>query len=234
MREESLDGDDAMKPECQRFELELAAFLEGESRPEVERHAESCPICSVILADLRLIRSEAASLPLEDPPGRVWANVRAQLASEGLIREPKNWRQWFAWGTMEHAAAPLGALACLVIFCSAVLLVPTASMDSSRTASWLSLKDRDAVAARVLKVEDGDLASMVQDLERDFDARKESLAPPVKETYIQGLKSLDTSISECRASVEQEPGNTLAREYLTAAYTQKAEVLAAALKYDVP
>ena len=90
------------------------------------------------------------------------------------------------------------------------------------------------MAARVLKVEDEDLAATVSDLEKDFNARRESLAPTVKETYLQGLKSLDDSISECRASVQKEPGNTLAREYLVAAYTQKAEVLAAALKYDVP
>ena len=231
--ENDLDREKSMRPECRQFELDLSAYLEGESRPEVTRHAEACPFCSVVLADMELIRSEASSLLLEDPPDRVWANVRAQLAAEGLIRERGDWRRWFAWGKLEHAAAPLGALACLLILGSA-LLVPSASMDRSTTASWLSLKDRDAMAARVLKVEDEDLAATVSDLEKDFNARRESLAPTVKETYLQGLKSLDDSISECRASVQQEPGNTLAREYLVAAYTQKAEVLAAALKYDVP
>jgi hypothetical protein len=233
MMENDRDRENPMRPECREFDLNLSAYLEGESRPEVVRHAAACPFCSVILSDLELIRSEASSLALDEPPSSVWANVRAQLAAQGLIREQVSWRRWFAWGNLEHTAAPLGALACLVIF-SAVLLVPSASMDRSRTASWVSLKDRDAVAAHVLKVEDEDLASMVSNLEKDFNARQASLAPTVKETYLQGLKSLDESISECRASVQQEPGNTLAREYLVAAYTQKAEVLAAALKYDVP
>lgn len=234
MREENLDRVDANGPECRRFELELSAYLEGEPRPEVERHAGTCPFCSVVLSDLELIRSEASSLSMEAPPDRVWANLRAQLAAEGLISERGAWRRWFAWGTLEHAAAPLGALACLIVFSSVVLLVPSTSMDRSKTASWLSIKDRDVVAARVLKVEDGDLASMVGELEKDFNAKQGSLAPTVKQTYLEGLKSLDTSINECRASVEQDPGNTLAREYLVGAYTQKAEVLAAALKYDVP
>jgi len=55
----------------------------------------------------------------------------------------------------------------------------------------------------------------------------------VKATYRKGLESLDASIEECRASVEREPGDTLARQYLVAAYTQKAEVLATALQFDV-
>jgi hypothetical protein len=222
-----------MSPECRQFEIDLADYLEGESRPEVARHAEACPFCSVVLADLELLRSEARALPMEEPPARIWSNVRAQLAAEGVIREQVSWRQWFSLGNLQHAAAPLGALACLAIF-GAILLVPTSSMDHAKTAGWLSLKDRDAAAARVLRVEDGELASMVSDLEKDFNARQASLAPTVKDTYLQGLKSLDESISECRASVEQEPGNTLARQFLQAAYTQKAEVLAAALKYDVP
>ncbi len=223
-----------MTAECRRFERELPAYLEGEPRPEVAGHAATCPYCSVVLTDLELIRTEAASLPLEEPPVRLWANVRAQLAAEGLIRERGGWRQWLDWARLEHSAAPLGALACLVIFSSVVLLIPSSSMDRSTTARWLSLKDRDAAAARILKAEDGDLASMVGELEKDFNARQGSLAPTVKETYLQGLKSLDDSINECRASVKEEPGNTLAREYLLAAYTQKAEVLAAALKYDIP
>jgi hypothetical protein len=234
MTDNDRDRDAAMRPECDRFELELSAYLEGEPRPELERHAATCPYCSVVLADMALIRTEAASLPLETPPARVWANVRAQMAAEGLIKEQASWKRWFDWRSLEHSAAPLGALACLVIFSSVVLLVPSTSMDRSTTASWISLKDRDAMAAHILRVEDGDLASMVGELEKDFNARQGSLAPTVKATYLQGLKSLDDSISECRASVQKEPGNTLAREYLVSAYTQKAEVLAAALKYDVP
>ena len=115
-----------MSPECRQFEIDLAAYLEGEPLPEIARHAEACPFCSVVLTDLELLRSESRSLPLEEPPARVWANVRAQLAAEGVIREQVSWRRWFSLGNLQHAAAPLGALACLAIF-GAVLLVPTSS-----------------------------------------------------------------------------------------------------------
>jgi hypothetical protein len=229
----SEDQFEGSRPECRRVELELCAYLEGESRPEVERHAASCPFCSVLLADLELIAKEARSLPLEEPSPRVWANVRATLCAEGIIRERENRSGWFAFPALAHWAAPVGALAALVVI-STALLVPSASIDHSSTASWLTIADRDAMAARVLANEDSALVSTVSELEKSFDAREASLEPSVKQVYLSGLKTLDESISKSRASVEREPGNTLAREYLVAAYTQKAEVLAAALNYDVP
>lgn len=219
---------------CRQFDLDLPAYLEGEARPELLRHAEACPFCSVILADLEQVRQQARVLPLEEPSARLWANVRSTLAAEGVIREQPSrsagWLAGLAWGRF---AAPVGALASLMIV-SAVLLVPPGSLDHSRTSAWLSVTDRDAMAARVYRQEDSALASMVGELEKSFNAQQASLAPAVKAAYMKGLKSLDDSIRECRASVEREPGNTLARQYLVAAYTQKAEVLAAALKFDVP
>src|SRR5512143_251620 len=202
MLEQNMDANEILRPECRQFEIDLSAYLEGEPRPEVARHAETCAFCSVLLRDLEMLRSEARTLPLEEPPARVWANIRSRLADEGIIHEQASWRRWFSLGSLEHAAAPLGALACLAIL-SAALLVPASSMDRARTAGWLSLKDRDAAAARILKVEDAELADTVSELERDFNDQQASLAPAVKETYLQGLKSLDESISECRASVRE-------------------------------
>jgi hypothetical protein len=227
------DPTEGNRPACREFELELSAYLEGERRPEVTRHAESCPFCSVLLADLELVRTAARSLPLEEPPAHLWANVRATLAAEGIIRERESRTGWFSFPALAHWAAPAGALAALIVI-STVLMVPSSSIDQGRTSAWLSTSDRDAVAAQVLANEDSSLSSTVSELEKSFEAQEASLEPSVKQVYLDGLKSLDKSIRESRASVEREPGNTLAREYLIAAYTQKAEVLAAALKFDVP
>lgn len=234
MQDRTQNEPEPNRPACRQFDADLPAYLEGEARPEVLHHAETCPFCSVLLADLDLLRQEAHELPLDAPPDRVWAQVRATLAAEGLIRQQKRratgWFPALAWGRF---AAPAGALASLVVL-GAVLLVPPGSLDHSRTSGWLSVADRQAMAARVYQLEDSALASMVGELEKSFHAQEASLAPSVKAAYVKGLKSLDVSIRECRASVEREPGNTLARQYLVAAYTQKAEVLAAALKFDVP
>jgi hypothetical protein len=233
MEYHSEDPSEKVPPACRQFELELSDYLEGESRPEVARHAESCSFCSALLADLDLIRTTARSFPQVDPPARVWANVRAALEVEGILRERPSRTGWFSFPPLAHWGAPVGALAAMALI-SVTLLVPSTKIDHASTSAWLSVSDRDALAARVIANEDSEFASTVNELQKNFDARSGSLEPSVKMVYLTGLKSLDDSIHDCRAALEREPGNALARQYLETAYTRKAEVLAAALKFDVP
>ena len=58
------------------------------------------------------------------------------------------------------------------------------------------------------------------------------MAPDLKATYDKSLVSLDHSIEECLDSLQNEPRNALAHEYLLTAYTRKAEVLSSALEFD--
>jgi len=234
MNDRIQDGSEASRAECREFDSQLARYLEGEAFPQVAAHAKTCPYCSVVLSDLELIRTASRSLTLVDPPPTVWANVRATLAAEGAIREgSRGLFGGFPFPSLARMAAPLAALACLAII-STVMLVPPGSLDHSKNSAWLSPTDRNSVAARVYTMEDDALVSTVSDLEKSFEAQQASLAPAVQAAYREGLKSLDDSIRECRESVDSEPGNTLAREFLVSAYSQKAEVLAAALKFDVP
>jgi hypothetical protein len=76
------------------------------------------------------------------------------------------------------------------------------------------------------------LEQVVHELEETFRAREGSLAPDLKATYENSLISLDASIRECSDSLQREPDNSLAHEYLLAAYSQKAEVLSSALELD--
>jgi hypothetical protein len=73
---------------CSRFDNELEAFLEGEARPFIASHALDCAACGAVLADLQAIRNAARVLPLEEPSGVVWTNVRAMLESEGAFAGP--------------------------------------------------------------------------------------------------------------------------------------------------
>src|SRR5208337_1201999 len=91
---------------------------------EVEAHVKSCPACSDLVSDLRLIASEARQLAASDEPApRVWVRLAAELRAEGLIRDPESapvrpvlvpvptsWgRRWSAWWLAPVAAALLAA-----------------------------------------------------------------------------------------------------------------------------
>jgi hypothetical protein len=71
---------------------ELQAVLEEEGLGplprEAQEHLAECPECQDFLADLSAIVTAARQFPAEvNPPDRVWISLRAQLASEGIIRE---------------------------------------------------------------------------------------------------------------------------------------------------
>jgi hypothetical protein len=50
---------------------------------------------------------------------------------------------------------------------------------------------------------------------------------PVDASLRQSLKQLNEFIADCERRVKEEPRDDLAREYLAAAYQQKAELLSA-------
>ncbi len=89
---------------------------------DFEKHLKSCPDCSDLVSDLKLITSEARELAeTEEPAPRVWVRIAAELRAEGLIREPEanpgrpilvtspSRRRWNGWLLAPVAAALLAA-----------------------------------------------------------------------------------------------------------------------------
>jgi len=67
----------------------LEGAAEGVFPADFESHVKSCPACSDLISDLKLISSEARQLAAsEEPAPRVWVRIAAELRAEGLIREP--------------------------------------------------------------------------------------------------------------------------------------------------
>jgi hypothetical protein len=199
---------------CVRFDKDLMASLEGETQPFVSAHVQECEFCRVVLADLEQVRLASWQFLAEAPSPAVWANIRARLNQEGIIREKQTGWSWLGKWSSFHRLAPLGAMACLVILGSA-LMAPRTPFEKELPPG--PLPPRAPVA--------------LQDLENTFKANEKFLAPEVREAYDKSLLSLDDSISECWSSLQQEPSDSLAHEYLLAAYSRKAEVLTSALEF---
>jgi hypothetical protein len=115
---------------CSDVERVLPEFLDdapdGALPGEVEAHVKSCPACSDLVSDLKLIASEARQLAVSDEPApRVWVRIAGELRAEGLIRDPESApvrpilvptsrRRWSAWWLAPVAAAILAAGAYVV------------------------------------------------------------------------------------------------------------------------
>ena len=75
---------------CSDVERVLSEFVDGTSDGalpiDVDAHVKSCPDCSDLVSELKLITSEARQLSAtEEPAPRVWVRIAAELRAEGLI-----------------------------------------------------------------------------------------------------------------------------------------------------
>ena len=222
------EGEGKETSACRLLDRELAAYLEGEERPKLVAHIQECSFCYSMLADLEAIRLASNQLALEEPPPRIWTGIRASLIAEGIIRQPGvSWRRWFerwpGWAGLYNPIA-VAALVCLMVLGIGLLRVPSTRVSAPPAASRVDLSDVDLAGA----------AAAVGPMETTYHVRAASFEPSVKETYQKSLDSLDGEIRECLHSVQQEPDNSLAREYLLAAYQQKAYVLQSALNVEGP
>ena len=110
---------------CSDVERALPELLDGSANgafpTDLEVHLKSCPACSDLVSDLKLIASETRELAAsEEPAPRVWVRISAQLREEGLIHDPASTpvlvppsprRRWssVAWWLAPVAAAFLAA-----------------------------------------------------------------------------------------------------------------------------
>jgi len=75
---------------CEDFEREWQELDDPSLfSPAMEEHQTTCAPCAARIRDVNRIRWEARQLiATEEPPSRLWLNLRRELDKEGLIREP--------------------------------------------------------------------------------------------------------------------------------------------------
>jgi hypothetical protein len=216
---------------CREFDANLAAYLESEKNADVRMHAEQCSSCGSLLADLESIRVVAGDLPMESPSLRVWSNIRAALAEEGLIRERESfWQRWISSVSLVPRTAPAAALAFALMLAVIMVFKGDIQKNGNRNTALTPASISSTVPVGLPGVQ-SKLVRTVKEMEENYRAHEASLDPSAKRVYRAGLTSLNNSIQECLDSLQKQPHNTLVREYLMQAYAQKAEVLASALEY---
>jgi hypothetical protein len=224
--------------------------------PEIVReHLSDCPECQGIVADFQCILSAAHELPAEvEPPARVWLSLRAQLVAEGVIREnvfsetvpaenlaiSTPW--WPGFSALLHGQALAIAAVGVLLFAAAVFEVRHNSVlpvhpatqspvvaETSNPTQFPTEPQAPAqpppTAAQVLRDSGATLRTQERELHT---AQNAGTLPssPVDDSLQQDLVTLDAFITDCEQHLQANPEDQLARQYLAAAYQQKAELLA--------
>ena len=199
--------------------------------PEAARaHVAICSHCQDYVADLATIVSVANELPAEvQPPTRVWVSLQAQLELEGIIKtpgvpaRPERSPWWHGFNDLFRSRALVTATVGFLIAVAGIMEWrqppdPRLSRDSSQIASDPSWQIPFAQTAKVLNEQEVDLRNM---------QLAGTSAAPVDTSFRQNLQQVDDFIADCEHRVSVAPRDELAREYLSNAYQQKAELLSA-------
>jgi hypothetical protein len=205
--------------------------------PEAARgHAAGCAACSSLIADFERIVAAAKELSSEvEPPSRVWVALRAQLEAEKIIREPQivvhaeaaPWWQGFGQLIRGRVLAT-AAVAVLIVAAGYVQMTrnpgvsPVADSATAVPEPRVIAPEPFAAAGTSLDQEEQSLGPMQTASMSDTSAVDNSLR--------ENLATLNTFIKECRKRLQEDPHDQVARDYLSAAYQQKAEILAAMME----
>ncbi len=228
--------------QCKDVELTVEQQGLGPFSEATRVHLAGCSSCRDFVADLTAIVSTAEKFPKEiEPPARVWVALRNQLEAEGLIREPglpavisgEPWWQGFA--NLVRGRAFATATVGLLIVAAAAFQI----RNDHRTTTPAIASGIDAQSAPLTPGTSTDplfsSGQMLREQERDLDGMLQAgtTAAPTRATsdvdasLRANLKQLDEFIAECERHLKEAPNDELSREYLAAAYQQKAELLSA-------
>ena len=220
-------------------DVELVLEQEGlEPLPEEARaHLVECRDCRNYIADLTSLVDAAKKLPSEiTPPDRVWISLRAQLEAEGIIRTPADvvpvesasW--WQSISAFFRNRVLATAMVGILIAAAAVFQIrsdratpPLDPLKSVQTSPPLAIQE----------VPSGEFAGTAQALnEQEPVATGMILAStsPVDASLRDNLKKVNEFIADCERHLKEQPRDELTREYLSAAYQQKAELLSAMIE----
>jgi hypothetical protein len=220
-------------------ELESVLEAEGLSRlsKEARLHLATCGACQGFVADLNSIISAAKTLPAEaNPPDRIWVSLRAQLAAEGLIKEPvevaeqSSWRKSFGAWLKSRTLAP-ATVAALVLATAIYLTRVPHNHPSDAAKNQPRVETKRPAETKELAPSPSESASFTLN-QAELDVPNMQLAgnSQVDIALRQNLHTLNAFIAECELHLKQNPQDELAREYLNTAYQQKADLLAAMME----
>lgn len=198
-------GENKESMNCAEFHKELPYLIGESDKLEQSPHLQSCGNCRELVSDLRYIADQAKLLlPMHDPNPRVWNNIQTSLEREGVIAGGRSPRLGLTpsrpsrWNPMVWAGGLAAALLLAITLMQTNQPQPQAAPESSVAEAAVDPDDQQLLAA------------------------VEQRSPALKPVYAANLKNVNAYIADAKRTLEQDPGDTEAREHLREAYAQKA------------
>ena len=208
---------------CVELQQSLAEVEDG-STAEQNAHLRTCPACSALVTELRLIIAAAGRLQGADEPSpRVWNSIEIALRQEGLIRP-----QRAAKPLIPSFSARWGAARWLVPAAALVLLAVGIFVRQQSQPEELTKTASATIPASQSDLIQSDLND--EDLMQEVSAN----APAMKAQYQENLQRVNESIRDAQGLVDESPNDQDARRSLMDAYQQKSMLFEMAMDRSLP
>lgn len=191
---------------CVEFERVL---VNGEHGPEQQAHLNSCSACANLLADLKLISSQAKLLLASDEPSpAVWNALEARLRSEGLIRRKQTPRPMLADFFYRWRAAWVVPVAAALLIVAGIRL-----HRPSRAGDNAPLAKKTVAKTPVTAAVSGDDQQLLNTV---------AARPPAQRArYRADLDDANSFIRDAQQAFKSDPNDIYRQQMLINAYEQK-------------
>ena len=209
---------------CVELKKSLANIEDGSSA-EQQTHLKTCPRCTALLSELKLIASAAMELRAADEPSpRVWNAIEIALRREGLIRPERASRSFIPsldsrWAWVRWMAPASAAL--LIAF----------SLYLHQHSNGQPVTENVAPPAVSETVPDLAIAGLNDD---DLLQEISLQTPALKVQYEDDLRRVNEYIQDAKGIVAADPNDSEARRSLMEAYQQKALLFELAMDRSLP
>ena len=238
---------------CAEFQRVLAEIIDGGGSAEQESHLESCSTCSSLVSDLKTISGQARALQAseepsprvwqaidrtlqqwqsdldyiaeqartlqatEEPSPRVWNSLEIALRQEGLIRQPQRARSVVSFFERWRMAWLVPVAATLLV--AGVIL----SQRGDQGGTQIAVRPQSPPSQSTSTNDDQQVLEAVA-----------SRTPAARDTYAANLRNVNAYIHDAEQSVQADPNDEEAQQYLMSAYEQKAMIYDMALDRSLP
>jgi hypothetical protein len=208
---------------------------------EAERYVAGCAQCRSVVDELRELGRAVDSLPLREPPARVWPHIeRALRTARDLDTEPDDVARRVQPSERDRGAAfthvgrsrfvwiGLAAAAVIVLAAALTLRLPRSRAADARSEGTTQIAGTADTAQAVeaeLRQASEHYEKAIKGLEQIANAEQGALDPGTAETLRKNLAVIDQAINESRTALHAQPNSEPAQQSLIDSFKTKIAVL---------
>lgn len=217
---------------CLEIQSKISDWVDGApSEGVLESHLKVCGACAAFHKDILALKQSSGTLGVVEPPGRLWANIQAQLVSEGLIKSQEEkqslWRRVFpALLTPSLKPAFSGAILALLFSTTFFYYYTQRGGQEGKVSS-------EAQVFQELQQAELHYQKAIEALSEVSKRKIETLDPAMAQILNDNLATMDYYVKECQDAVKSSPDNPLVHRYLLTAYQKKIEIMQSIVNSDV-